>query len=386
MKAAIPALILGMIFLLFGCGTEEEVTPPPPVGAGVYEITTSGIQQQWRVLGRTKAVESVEIHARVEAEVVEVLFNRGRKVNAGDPLFRLDNEQYVEQLRRAQAQVDSRRSALTLAQTNLNRGLELQPRGYLSTADLDLLRNNAEQAQAALADAEAALRQNELNLEYTVITTPISGRAGNTQITAGDLVRPGSGRLVTVIAPDPIRVEFQLTDREFANLLAWQRRDRGAADFKVFLKSEDKERHPFEGRVDFIDIEIQEGTGTVTATAEFPNPDETLVPGFVVNLIFERTETLQGLLLPEQALQRNQLGPFVMWVNEENNHQVEIRQISLGDRHGTSWEIKEGLSAGDLVVVEGLQKIRSGAKIQPSLYARDPETGLLAPVDLMSNE
>lgn len=359
MKAAIPAIILGMTSLLIGCGAEEEVTPPPPVGAGVYEITTSGIQQQWRVLGRTKAVESVEIHARVEAEVVEVLFHRGRKVNAGDPLFRLNNEQYVEQLRRAQAQVDSRRSALMLAQTNLNRGLELQPRGYLSTADLDLLRNNAEQAQAALADAEAALRQNELNLEYTVITTPISGRAGNTQITAGDLVRPGSGRLVTVIAPDPIRVEFQLTDREFANLLAWQRRDRGAADFKVFLKSEDKERHPFEGRVDFIDIEIQEGTGTVTATAEFPNPDETLVPGFVVNLIFERTETLQGLLLPEQALQRNQLGPFVMWVNEENNHQVEIRQISLGDRHGTSWEIKEGLSAGDLVVVEGLQKIRS---------------------------
>lgn len=379
-KKLIVMLCMGAL-LLVGCGSEEEMASELPVGIGVYEITEAEIRQQWRVIGRTQAVESVELRARIEGEVTEVLFQRGSHVDAGDVMFRLKDDIAREQVRRSEAQVDSRRSALTLARRNFQRGLELQAEGYLSTADLDRLRNEAEQAESALSDAEAALRQSRLNLDYTVITAPISGRAGNTSVTMGDLVGPGSGALVEIIAPDPIRVQFQLTDREFSNLSHVRGQGLTAIGLDVYLLLDGQRRHPFPGVIDFVDIAVQETTGTVDATARFANPDEALVPGLFVTLLFERSEPMSGLLVPEQAVQRNQLGPFVMRVASDDT--VSQRQLTLGPRYGGAWQVQDGLEVGDLVVVEGLQKIRPDTPVQVSHYQRDPETGLLAPREMI---
>lgn len=371
-----------LCLLLAGCQPPDDPAPPPPAGVGVYELTPVGVVQQWRISGRTRAAESVQVRARVEGEVLAVLFERGRRVKAGDLLFRLKDDTYSEQVRRAEAQVSSRRSAQALARRNLARGLELGASGYLSAADLDRLRNEAAQAEAALADVEAALRQNRLDLDYTVITAPISGRVGNTAVTVGNLVGPGTGPLVEIIAPDPIRVEFQLTDREFTELARRRGEGLSAAAFGVYLLFEDDRRHPSPGIIDFVDIAVNESTGTVDATARFENPDETLVSGMFVTLLFESAAPAPGLLLPEQAVQRNQLGPFVMVV--EPGLTVRERQVTLGPRHGPAWQVTDGLESGDLVVVEGLQKIRPGAAVQPSRYARDPATGLLAPSELVA--
>lgn len=380
MKARlIVSLFLGA--LVTGCGSGEEVVPTPPVGIGVYEITETEISQQWRVTGRTQAADSVEVRARVEGEVTEVLFQRGSRVEAGDKLFRLKDDTFREQVRRAEAQVDSRRSALTLARRNFERGQELQAEGYLSTADLDRLRNEAEQAGSALSDAEAALRQSRLDLDYTVIAAPISGRAGNTSVTVGNLVGPGAGALVEIIAPDPIRVQFQLTDREFLNLSEVPGLPLPAIGLDVHLLLEGQRRHPFPGIIDFVDIAVQESTGTVAATARFANPEETLVPGLFVTLLFERSEPEPRRLVPEQAVQRNQLGPFVMRMTADET--VSQQQITLGPRYGAAWEIADGLEVGDRVVVEGLQKIRPDMPVQLSYYERDPETGLLAPREMI---
>jgi len=380
MKAAwilLPWVCLAMA----GCDSQPDAPPAPPVGVGVYELATTGVKQQWRVSARTRAVESVQVRARVEGEVTEVLFERGGRVDAGDPLFRLEEDTYREQVRRAEAQVSSRRSALALARRNLERGLEIGEQGYLSAADLDRLRNEAEQAASALADAEAALRQSRLDLDYTVIKAPIGGRIGDTDVTVGDLVGPGTGTLVEIIALDPIRAEFQLTDREFAALTRMRSQWLQGAAFDIYLLLEDGERHPSPGTMDFVDIAVNESTGTVDATALFANPDETLVPGLFVTLVFESSQPASGLLLPEQAVQRNQLGPYVMLVGPDRS--VSQRQVVLGPRQGAAWQVESGLQAGDLVVVEGLQKIRPGIPVQITRYERDPVTGLLAPSDLV---
>ncbi|QIT54447.1 efflux RND transporter periplasmic adaptor subunit [Aquisalimonas sp. 2447] len=380
MKARLIA-VLCMSSLLAGCSPEEDVPEVTPVGIGVYELTESEIRQQWHVVGRTQAVESVAIRARIEGEVNEVLFQRGGRVDAGEVLFRLNDDMAREQVRRAEAQVNSRRSANTLAQSNFQRGLELRAEGYLSTADLDRLRNEAEQAESALEDAEAALRQSRLNLDYTVIRAPISGRAGDTRVTLGDLVSPASGVLLEIIDPDPIRVQFQLTDREFSELSHMRDQAQRAIGLDAFALLDGHRRHPFPGIIEFVDIVVQETTGTVAATASFANPEETLLPGQFVTLLIERSDPVPGLLVPEQAVQRNQLGPFVMRVGPDGT--VSQRQLTLGSRYGSAWQVEDGLQVGDLVVVEGLQKIRPDMPAQLSYYDRDPETGLLAPREMI---
>lgn len=375
-------LLLCLPLLLAGCGSEYAPTPPPTVGVGVFELTEVGIKRQWRVSARTRAVESVQVRARVEGEVAEVLFERGGRVGANDPLFRLEEGTYRESVRRAEAQVASRKSAFTLAQRNLARGLEIGERGYLSAADLDRLRNETEEAQSALVDAEAALRQSRLDLNYTLIKAPIGGRIGDTDVTVGDLIGPAAGALVQIVALDPIRAEFQLTDREFAGLMRNRSQWLDTPAFDVYLLLEDGRRHSSPGSIDFVDIAISESTGTVDATALFANPDETLFPGLLVTLLFEGKQPASGLLVPEAAVQRNQLGPYVMLV-EPDGQTVGERQITLGPRQGTAWQVKGGVDAGDLVVVEGLQKIRPGQPVQMQKYDRDPTTGLLAPSELI---
>ncbi|MCC5862894.1 MAG: efflux RND transporter periplasmic adaptor subunit [Gammaproteobacteria bacterium] len=378
-NAALPLILCGI--LLSGCGSPEELVAPPAVGVGVYELSELDITRQWRISARTRAADSVQVRARVEGEVQEVLFERGTRVNAGDPLFRLKGDTYREQVRRADAQLAARRSAQVLARRNLERALEINERGYLSAADMDRLRNEAEMAESALADAEAVLRQTRLNLDYTTITAPISGRIGNTAVTVGNLVGPGSGPLVEIIAPDRIRAEFQLTDREFTDLVRMHGQGLRADAFEVYLLLEDNQPHPTPGTVDFVDIAVNQSTGTVDATALFDNVDEMLVPGMFVTLLFSSAEPAPGLLLPEQAVQRNQLGPFVMLVDHDGG--VSVRQVTLGARQGPAWQLESGLRLGDLVVVEGLQKIRPGATVQPSYYERDPATGLLAPSEMI---
>ncbi|MFO7763648.1 MAG: efflux RND transporter periplasmic adaptor subunit [Wenzhouxiangellaceae bacterium] len=380
MKTALISMSC-LCLLLAGCGSEEDPAAPPAVGVGAYELAPTEVKQQWRVSARTRAVESVQVRARVEGEVTEVLFERGGRVDANDPLFRLEDDTYREQVRRAEAQVSSRRSALELARRNLERGLEIGEQGYLSAADLDRLRNESEQAASALADAEAALRQSRLNLDYTVIKAPIGGRVGNTDVTVGNVVGPGTGALVEIIALDPIRAEFQLTDREFAGLMRMRSQWLETPALDVHLLLEDGQRHPYPGTMDFVDIAVNESTGTVDATVLFANPDETLVPGLFVTLLFERKQPASGLLVPEQAVQRNQLGPYVMLVDADRT--VSERQVTLGPRQGAAWQIESGVEAGDLVVVEGLQKIRPGIPVEITRYERDPETGLLAPSDLI---
>jgi len=375
--------VIGLVIVLgvTGCRTEDPPAPPALVGVGVYEIRPIEIHREWRFSARTEAVEAVQVRARVEAEVAAVLFHRGARVSAGDVLFQLDDEALRDQLRQAQAQVEAPRSALELAERNLSRGLELADRNFLSATDMDKLRDAANQARSALTAAEAALAQSHLNLEYTVIRAPIDGRVGDTTATVGNVVGPGSGTLVSLLATDPIVARFQLTDREFRELIRQRNQGLNADQMEIHLLLDDDDRHPSPGQLDFIDIAVDEGTGTAQITARFPNPDDDLVPGLFVTVAIEAREQQATLLVPQQAVRRNLLGHFVLVVQPDQT--VSERQITLERQLRAASVVAAGLEPGDRVVVEGLQKVRAGSAVQSASYDWDEATGLLAPVDLI---
>jgi len=375
-----PILLLVVSgLLLSACSAPDEPAATPPVGVGIYEIRPLGVNREWRVSARTEAVETVRVLARVEAEVKAVLFERGARVSAGDVLFRLDDEALRDQLRQAEAQVEARRSALELAERNLARGLEVADRGFLSAADMDRLRDAANQARSALTAAEATLAQSRLNLDYSVIRAPIDGRIGDTAASVGNVVGPGSGALTQLLATDPVLARFQLTDREFLELVRQRNLGLNLEQLEIRLLYGDNEQHPWTGELDFVDIQVDTVTGTADVTARFPNPEDTVVPGLFATVEMELRQPESRLLVPRQAIGRNQLGQFVLIVLPDDT--VAERQISLERELRTSAVVETGLEDGDRVIVEGLQKVRPGVRVQTARYDWDPTTGLLAPAE-----
>ena len=374
-----PILLVVSGLLLSACSAPDEPAATPPVGVGIYEIRPLGVNREWRVSARTEAVETVRVLARVEAEVKAVLFERGARVSAGDVLFRLDDEALHDQLRQAEAQVEARRSALELAERNLARGLEVADRGFLSAADMDRLRDAANQARSALTAAEATLAQSRLNLDYSVIRAPIDGRIGDTAASVGNVVGPGSGALTQLLATDPVLARFQLTDREFLELVRQRNLGLNLEQLEIRLLYGDNEQYPWTGELDFVDIQVDTVTGTADVTARFPNPEDTVVPGLFATVEMELRQPESRLLVPRQAIGRNQLGQFVLIVLPDET--VAERQISLERELRTSAVVETGLEDGDRVIVEGLQKVRPGVRVQTARYDWDPTTGLLAPAE-----
>ncbi len=376
----LPLLLAGL--LLAGCHPPDEAAAPPVVGVGAYELRSTEITRSWRFSARTRPAETVQIQARVQAEVAAVTFERGARVAAGDVLFRLDDRTQRDQLRQAQAQLAARSSALELAERNLARGLEVADRGFLSASDIDRLRDAQAQASSAFEAAEADLEQARQNLEYTVIQAPIAGRAGDTSATVGNIVGPGSGPLVRVQVTDPILARFQLTDREYQQLL--HQRPLGLVDteqFEIRLLLDGDQPHPWPGALDFVDIEVDARTGTAEVTARFPNPDETLAPGLFTTVEMETREVESRLLVPNQAIGRNQLGSFVMVVGPDG--MVSERSITLERQLRTAAVVDAGLAPGERVIVEGLQKARPGSRVEAIAYDWDQDSGVLAPTEML---
>jgi len=375
----LPLLLSGL--LLAACHSPDEVGAPPVVGVGVYDVRAAEINRSWRFSARLRPVETVQVQARVQAEVAAVAFARGARVDAGDVLFRLDDRTQRDQLRQAQAQQASRSSSLELAERNLARGLEVADRGFLSAADLDRLRDAQAQARSALEAAAAELEQARQNLEFTIIRAPISGRAGDTAATVGNIVGPGSGPLVRLQVTDPILARFQLTDREYQQLLQQRPLGLDPGQIEIRLLLEGDQRHPWPGMIDFVDIEVDARTGTAEITARFPNPDETLAPGLFTTVEMETREAESRLLVPNQAIGRNQLGSFVMVVGPDGT--VAERSITLERQLRTAAVVEAGLAAGERVIVEGLQKVRPGSRVEAITYDWDQASGVLAPTEIL---
>jgi membrane fusion protein (multidrug efflux system) len=359
------AAALGAI-ILAGCA-KPAPPPPPPPEVRIVTVRTQPVKNLIEVPGRLQAVRTAEVRARVDGIVQRRLYDEGTDVRAGQVLFEIDPRPLRAQLRAAEASLARAEATAANATQDVKRYTGLVAQRALSQQEYDAAVARQRTAQADVAQARAQLETARLNLAYTRVTAPITGRAGRAEVTEGAMVNAASGTLLTRIEQiDPIYVNFAQSSAE---LLALREQiSSGALKLSgldrvpVHVVLEDGSVYSHPGRVDFLDLRIDEATGTAALRAEVPNPERVLLPGQFVRARLEAGVQANGLLIPQRAVLITPEGSSVMVVGEKNV--AESRPVTIGALQGGSWQILKGLSAGDRVIVDGLQKTRAGEPVR----------------------
>ena len=374
---------LAFVVLLSGCGEAQKqqvVLPPPKVT--VARPTQRTIVDHDEYVGRFVPVESVEIRARVSGYLAKVHFQDGQYVKQGDILFTIDKRPFQNTYDQAAANLETAKSNLVFAEADLARGQQLMRERTISEQLFQQRAQYFRNAQAAVAANEAMLRQAGLDLEFTELKAPVSGRIGDRRVTVGNLVTGGTGTttlLATVVSLDPIRVEFTFDE---ASLLRYGRlanrlQKDSAGLTTVRLKLIDEPEFSHEGRIDFVDNVIDRATGTIRGRAEFSNADGLFTPGMFARVQLPASDPYQALLLPDSAIGTEQSRKYVLVVSADNT--VVQRYVTLGDLADGLRVIKTGLAADDRVIVNGLIQARLGAKVAPQEQPASPQAQAPAP-------
>ena len=353
---------LVLIWPLTGCGNGDEraKAAPPPPAVTVVAVAAHDIRPSVTFTGRVQARDKVDLRARVEGFLEKRLFNEGQDVNQGDLLFVIEQAPYKASIVEIQADIQKAQAALTLAELEVGRASQLAAREVGTQKRLDETTAKRGEAQGELARLKASLEKAQLQLSYAEIRAPLAGRIGRAMVSVGNFVGPSSGPLATIVRQDPIYVSFPVTQREMLQL----RKDPSVSDAEpiIYVRLGDGSRYPHAGKVDFIDVTVSQGTDTVQVRAEFPNPERLLVDGQLVSVLVEAGKAQSSLLIPQQALQIDQAGPFVLVVDGASK--VEARRIEAAALPGGQVSVTKGLKVGEKVITQGVQKVRPGQVVQ----------------------
>ncbi|WP_157976600.1 efflux RND transporter periplasmic adaptor subunit [Parahaliea mediterranea] len=370
----LPALLLGL------AACTEESAPPPTVEVVVDTVVSEPFQPRSAYVGRLQARDDVTIQAKVTGYLVSRDFREGELVSAGDVLFTIDDSEYKAALARAKADLASARAGQANAERNFKRGQELLPKGAISQAEMDDLTAKKLDAEARIESAKAQVTSAEVNLSFTVIKAPITGRIGRSRVSPGDLVGPTSGDLTTLVSIDPIEALFQVSEATYVSTVSEHIGELDPAalqSVEVTLELTNGVAYPEVGHIDYFANRIDAATGTMEARASIPNPKSILVPGQYVRVILQDTNLMQGLFMPQAAVQADQQGSFVLVVNESGV--VERRNVELGDRLDQSVLVREGVQAGEQVIVRGLQQVRAGMAVNVKAVPGEQRSGPAQP-------
>lgn len=377
-------IALGLTLLLTSCSKSPEPIAPPLPSVSIITVGTQEVGEYNEAVARIEAINTVELRARVEGAITQWRFREGDQVRQGQLLFEIDRQNYEAAYKQAQANLSSAKTERQRTAQDYERGKELRPNGFISQSDLDTLASNAAKAASAVIAAEAAVQNAEANLSYTHIRAPFDGQISAVRYSVGNLVGPGSEPLATLLQDDPIYASFQIDESSYISFL--QRRipktedDRHAIQppedlLTLTLILPNGTVHPYPGTLNYAGIQVNATTGTVDVRALFPNPTGLIRPGMYCMLHIEsKTKTTQPIL-PQYAVQEGQQGKFVLVVDENNT--IRTRNIQVGRNIGPLWAVSSGLQAGDRLVVEGLQKVRSGITVNPVERYLNPVTGAL---------
>jgi len=352
---------------------------PPSPGAGapplvtVAPVTLQDVNPPTEYIGHVEALQVVDLRARVEGFLEQVNFKEGNVVHEGDVLYIIEQDIYQAKVDADKARVAEAQAALTKATQYLKRVQNVRS-GGVSATDIDNAVAEKLQAKAMLQEALATLQRSELDLGYTTVRAPISGRIGRTAFTRGNLVGLNSEALARIVQMDPIRVVYSISENDLSAVQtalkdANQRRKNPLLVPRIRLADGEVYKRP--GSIDFVDNQVDPSTGTIAVRAVFSNPQGVLLPGQYVTVLVSKSKGRILPVVPQYAVQQDREGPYVLVVDDQNK--VEQRRVKTGPLVGSQWAIESGLKKGEILIVQGVQKVQPGQIVKTTTTAGEQE-------------
>ncbi|ODN65578.1 efflux RND transporter periplasmic adaptor subunit [Methylophaga muralis] len=367
--------LLGSIaaMVLSACGNPEaanQAEAPPAPEVSVAQVVSERITEWDEFTGRLQAPETVNLVPRVSGYIEQVHFTEGALVNKGDLLVQIDPQPFAAEVARLKAELQSAQSALALAENEYIRAEKLSVARAISEELLDTRLARKQQTAANVASVKAALHRAELDLSYTRITAPISGRVSYAQITVGNYVNAGQSQLTSLVSTEKMYAYFDVDEQSYLKYLRLsedgKRADtRDATANPVYMALADDSNYQHTGNIDFVDNSVNQQTGTIRIRASFANSDNKLLPGLFARIKLVGSDSYQGILIDEKAIGTDLNNKYVLVVNAEN--QLEYRAVKLGEKVNGLRIVREGLTATDKIVVNGLQRVMPNIQIAPKL-------------------
>lgn len=361
-----------LVVLAFACKNEEKGTPPPqgeppPADVGVVTVKLEQVTLQAELAGRTTASLVADLRPQVTGIIKARTFEEGAVVKQGQVLYQIDPAMYRATYAQATADLGAAKAQLAAAKTKNDRYVSLAKIEGVSKQEADDARAAVDLAAAGVAQRQAALQASQINLDYSQIKAPITGRIGKSTVTAGALVTAGQPEpLATIRSLDPIFVDLTQSSEDRLRL-----RDQlgtgalKAGSTKVKLRLGDGSMYARDGVLEFAEVSVDPASGMVTLRAKFPNPDDTLLPGMYVRAVLDQAINQAAILVPQQGVTRDAKGEAVAMIVSKDG-KAEMRPLKADRAIGDKWLVTQGLAAGDQVIVEGLNKIGPGMKVKPS--------------------
>ena len=353
------AVLAVSALLVAGCGSQQQQSADVAVNS--YKIVSQNAQVDQTYTGTVKAENSVAVHARVTDYVVEKFVKGGDQVVAGQPLYRIDSRQYESNVATAEANVARANADYKNAETDLDRYETLASQDAIARQRVDTQRSATEQAKAAVEAQQAALKIAQDNLGDTIIYAPYSGTVSMDAVDIGTFVNAGSTTLVTIDSVDPIFVEFSMTEQEYLEFMATRSGDENSG-LNLKLRLADGKEYNQVGSVVQAARTLDPSTGKLILKASFPNPDHLLLPNMFATVISPGEKLTDAILVPTKAILQIMDKNFVYVIGQDGT--VSQKAVELGGTTGAFTIVKSGLISGDEIVVDGLTKVKNGAKVQ----------------------
>jgi len=367
------AVLLAIATLVASCSEQQQhAGAPPPPAVTVAKPVKRTVVDYDEYVGRFTAINAVEVRARVSGYLDKVHFKDGQIVKQGDLLFTIDKRPFQNSLDQARANLVQAQSNLAYTESDYTRGQQLVRDKTITEQTFEQRAQAFRNAKASVANAEAALRQAELDLEFTDLRAPIEGRIGDRRVSPGNLVTGGTGGnttlLATIVSTDPIYFEFTFDEASYLRYqrLATTGKDVASrnAGVQVAIKLIDESDFDHEGRMDFVDNVIDRSTGTIRGRAVFANPKEVFTPGMFARVRVPGTPPYEGLLVPDVAIGTEQARRFVMVIDDQDTARPKYVTLGQVTKDGLR-VIKDGIGPDDRIVISGLMQARPGQKVRP---------------------
>jgi membrane fusion protein, multidrug efflux system len=360
MRAIATAMVI--IFCAVAPAASQQSQAPAAIPVGVVAADKQPVTKSLDFVGRVEAIQRVEIRARVTGYLEKVAFKEGDLIKQGAELYTIERGLFEAAVGQAEGAQAKDKAAKTLTEVQLQRAEDLLAKQAGTQVARDQALAADQSAEGALLVDDANLKTAKINLGYTDITSPIDGKVGKTNVTIGNVVGPDTGPLTVVVSQDPMYVSFPVSQRDFLRAQEAQHKV-DLTGIRATLKFADGTTYKHDGKINFVDVQVNQATDTILVRATFPNPDYALVDGQLVRVMLESGTAEEKIVIPQAALISDQEGVYVFVVDDGK---AAIRRVKPGGTSGTGTIIEQGLTVGEQVIVEGTQSLRPGVPVKAS--------------------